>query len=57
MAIGADLLRQERVTMSVQVYAQNLTNKLFAYNFGNPFEGTYFGYPRLWSGRLKLTFK
>lgn len=57
MAVGADLLRQERVTMSVQVDAQNLTNRRFAYNFGNPFEGTHFGYPRLWSGRLKLTFK
>jgi outer membrane receptor protein involved in Fe transport len=57
MAIGADLLREERVTLSLQIDAQNLTNRRFAYNFGSPFEGTHFGYPRLWSGRLKLTFK
>jgi hypothetical protein len=55
--LGADLLREERVTLSLQVDAQNLTNKRFAYNFGSPFEGTHFGHPRLWSGRLKLTFK
>jgi outer membrane receptor protein involved in Fe transport len=57
VAVGADLLRKERVTISLQIDAQNLTNKRFAYNFGSPFEGTHFGYPRLWSGRLKFTFK
>ena len=57
IAVGADLLKEKRVTISLQINTQNLTNKRFAYNFGRPFEGTYFGYSRLWSGRLKLTFK
>lgn len=42
---------------SAQLNIQNLNDHRFAYNFGNPFEGTHFGYPRLWSGRLKFTFR
>lgn len=57
LSAGADLLCQERLTISLQVDAQNLMGRRFAYNFGSPFEGTHFGYRRLWSGRLKFTFK
>ena len=53
---GADLFRDERVSVAAQFDIQNAANRRFAYNFGNPFEGTHFGYPRLWSGRIKLTF-
>jgi hypothetical protein len=56
-AIGAALMREKPVTISLQLDAQNLANKRFAYNFGSPFEGTHFGHPRLWSGRLKFTFR
>ena len=35
----------------------NLTDRRFAYNFGNPFEGTHFGYPREYSARIHLAFR
>lgn len=54
---GVELWAEERVSVSAQFDVQNLADRRFAYNFGNPFEGTHFGYPRLWSGRLKLTFR
>jgi hypothetical protein len=53
---GIDLRRDERMTISAQVDVQNIANRRFAYNFGNPFEGTHFGHPRLWGGRIKLNF-
>lgn len=54
---GFDWLRTERVTLTAQFDLQNLAGHRFAYNFGNPFEGTHFGHPRLFSARLKLSFK
>ncbi|HEY7546598.1 MAG TPA: hypothetical protein VID27_17035, partial [Blastocatellia bacterium] len=54
---GMELLRKEKVTMEIQFDIQNIAGKRFAYNFGNPFEGTHFGHPRLWAGRIKLAFK
>jgi hypothetical protein len=38
------------------VDVQNLVDHAFVYNFGNPFSGTHFGYPRMVGGRLKVTF-
>jgi hypothetical protein len=57
LSIGADLFRDERVTVSAQFDIQNIADKAFAYNFGNPFEGTHFGHPRLWGGRIKFAFR
>jgi hypothetical protein len=57
LSTGADLFRDDRVSLDAQVDVQNITNRRFAYNFGSPFEGTHFGYPRLWSGRITLTFR
>ncbi|NOT63379.1 MAG: hypothetical protein HOP19_24480, partial [Acidobacteria bacterium] len=54
---GFDWLRRDRVTVSLQFDLQNFTNRAFAYNFGNPFEGTHFGHPRLVSGKLKFNFR
>src|SRR5262249_6796187 len=54
---GVDLLRDARVTVRAQVDIQNIAGERFAYNFGNPFSGTHFGYPRLWSGRIRLSFR
>ncbi|HLK31969.1 MAG TPA: TonB-dependent receptor, partial [Terriglobales bacterium] len=53
---GMDLLRRERVIVALQADVQNLTDRPFVYNFGNPFSGTHFGYPRMYGGRLKFTF-
>ena len=57
LAAGVDLFREERVSVSVQLHVQNIASRRFAYNFGNKFEGTHFGHPRLWSGRLRLIFR
>jgi hypothetical protein len=53
---GVDLFRNERATVSAQFDVQNIASERFAYNFGNPFSGTHFGYPRLWSGRIRVGF-
>src|SRR5262249_36683933 len=52
---GVDLLRDTRVTISAQFDLQNIAGERFAYNFGNPFSGTHFGYPRMWSGRIRVS--
>jgi outer membrane receptor for Fe3+-dicitrate len=56
LSAGADLFRDERVTVSAQFDVENLSGRRFAYNFGNPFSGTHFGHPRLLGGRIKLVF-
>jgi len=56
-SIGADLFRTDRAQLSLQLHVQNLADRAFAYNFGNPFEGTHFGYPRLVSGRVRVTLR
>ncbi|MGH9873707.1 MAG: TonB-dependent receptor [Pyrinomonadaceae bacterium] len=56
-SVGADLRRNERVSMNLQFDVQNLTNELFLYNFESIFSGTHVGYPRMFSGRLALRFK
>src|SRR5262249_28518555 len=52
---GVDLLRDTRVTVSAQFDLQNIGDERFVYNFANPFSGTHFGYPRIWSGRLRVS--
>ena len=54
---GVDLLHRERVVVAAEVDVQNLADRAFVYNFGNPFSGTHFGYPRMLGGRLKFTFE
>jgi outer membrane receptor protein involved in Fe transport len=53
---GASLHREKPVMVSPEFDVQNVFNKRFAYNFGNPFSGTHFGYPRIYGVRIKLTF-
>jgi outer membrane receptor protein involved in Fe transport len=54
---GVNLLRREKVICAAQIDISNITDKFFAYNFGNPFEGTHFGYGRRWSGGLRIEFR
>ncbi|MBO0859329.1 MAG: TonB-dependent receptor [Chloracidobacterium sp.] len=54
---GVDLFKREKVVCSAQLDILNIADKFFAYNFGNPFEGTHFGYGRRWSGGLKIEFR
>lgn len=56
VSVGMDLFRNREVTLKVQFNVQNLTNRSFAYNFGNPFSGTHFGHPRLLSWQMSLLF-
>lgn len=57
VSTGLDLFREERVMLQTQFSVENIFNRSFLYNFGNPFSGTHFGYPRRWSGRIKLVFR
>lgn len=56
LSARADFFSDERVGVTAQFEIENLFNRRFVYNFGNPFSGTHFGYARLLSGRIKLTF-
>jgi outer membrane receptor protein involved in Fe transport len=54
---GVDLFKKEKVVCAAQVDVLNIAGRFFAYNFGNPFEGTHFGYGRRWSGGLRIEFR
>jgi hypothetical protein len=54
---GVNLFKRERVQCSAQFDVLNIADKPFAFNFGNPFEGTHFGAGRRWSGGLKIEFR
>jgi hypothetical protein len=57
IAGGIVIKLSERLSLDAQFGVQNLTNHIFAYNFGNPFEGTHFGFPRMWSGRIRFEIR
>jgi Outer membrane receptor proteins, mostly Fe transport len=54
---GIDLRQSERVALSLALDVQNLTDRLYVYNFESVFSGTHIGPPRQWGGRLTLKFK
>ena len=54
---GIEMLKADHLSLHLQFDIQNIFNRRFAYNFGNPFSGTHFGNPRLIGGRLKLRFQ
>src|SRR5262245_31044580 len=54
---GVNLFKREKVVCSAQLDILNIADKFFAYNFGNPFEGTHFGYGRRWGGGLRIEFR
>ena len=54
---GVDLFRKERIGVQVAIDVQNVTDKLYLYNFESVFSGTHVGPPRLWNGRMTLNFK
>ena len=54
---GINLFKRERVQCSAQFDVLNIADKPYAFNFGNPFEGTHFGAGRRWSGGLKIEFR
>lgn len=56
LAVGADLLRQDRKAMILQAEAANLTNRINVVNFAGLFSGTAIGAPRSVSIQLKVQF-
>ena len=54
---GVDVAHTDRFIVGAQFDIQNLADRAFAFNWGNPFSGTHFGYPRLVAGSLKFSFK
>ncbi|MFL6275037.1 MAG: TonB-dependent receptor [Blastocatellia bacterium] len=54
---GVDLRQSERVALSLALDVQNLSDRLYVYNFESVFSGTHIGPPRQWGGRLTLKFK
>lgn len=56
ISAGLTLFNRDRIASSIQFNVQNVFDRAFAYNFGNPFEGTHFGIPRRWSGTLEISF-
>jgi len=56
VAVGLTVYKRDRISTAIQFMIQNVFDREFAYNFGNPFEGTHFGSPRRWSGTLEFSF-
>jgi outer membrane receptor protein involved in Fe transport len=54
---GADLVHKEQFVLGVKLDIQNVEDRPFVFNWGNPFSGTHFGYPRLIAGSVRLSFK
>ena len=54
---GMDVVERDHYKVGAQLDIQNVANRDFAFNWGNPFSGTHFGYPRLIAGSLKFSFK
>jgi outer membrane receptor for Fe3+-dicitrate len=57
LSTGVDLFRKERVSISAAFDAQNVTNRLYLYNFESVFSGTHIGPPRLLDATLTLKFR
>jgi hypothetical protein len=57
LAAGVKVLNADHLSVALHFDLQNIFDKRFAYNFGNPFSGTHFGNPRLIGGGLKFTFR
>jgi hypothetical protein len=54
---GADLVKQDHVTIAVQFDALNLSDELYLYTFESAFSGTRVGAPRTYAARVMFKFK
>jgi outer membrane receptor protein involved in Fe transport len=54
---GFELFKEKRVNVQTQISVENIANRRFVYNFGNPFSGTHFGHPRMLNARIKFVFR
>jgi hypothetical protein len=55
-ATGAELFRKEQRSATIQIQAENLTDRINVINFASLFSGTAVAAPRSVSAKLKLTF-
>jgi outer membrane receptor protein involved in Fe transport len=51
-----DLHRTTRGATTISAWIENITDRTYAYNFGNPFSGTHFGAPRRAGVAVKVAF-
>jgi len=51
---GIDLLHKDRFTVGAQLAVQNLANRDFAFNWGNPFSGTHFWISASRGGKFEI---
>jgi hypothetical protein len=56
-AVSINLMDKSAFTARWRLDVQNLLNRQYAFNFGDPFEGTHFGAPRIWKMGLELQLK
>jgi outer membrane receptor for Fe3+-dicitrate len=56
VSLGADLWKQEKRTLRLQMVVENLTNRLNVINFAGLFSGTAIAPPRGGSVRLQYDF-
>jgi outer membrane receptor protein involved in Fe transport len=54
VTIAQSLRQAARAGLSVRLTVLNVTNRAYAFNFGNPFSGTHFGAPRTALLELRL---
>jgi outer membrane receptor protein involved in Fe transport len=51
------VMRRERADVSATLWVNNITNELYAFNFGNAFSGTHFGSDRRVGVTLRVAFR
>jgi hypothetical protein len=54
---GWEVFKEKKLSIQAQFDLQNIADRKFVYNFGNPFSGTHFGYPRVWGVRMKFVVR
>ncbi len=57
LGAGFELFSEKRLSVQTQLSVENIANRRFVHNFGNPFSGTHFGHPRMFQARVKFTFR
>jgi outer membrane receptor protein involved in Fe transport len=55
--VSINLMDKNAFTARWRLDVQNLLNRQYAFNIGDPFEGTHFGAPRIWKMGLELQLK
>jgi len=57
MAAGYELFKESSHSVSLQFGVNNLTDRLYLYNYLSIFSGTHIGRPREFTGRITFHFR